>query len=45
MPSQPAPTKVISELPPIVAEHIDAVNAFDTDRILGSWPKSSSETT
>jgi len=25
-----------AELPPIVAEHIDAVNAFDTDRIVNT---------
>ena len=25
------------ELPPIVAEHIDAVNAFDTDRIVNTF--------
>jgi hypothetical protein len=37
MPSQPAPTKVITELPPIVAEHIDAVNAFNTDRIVATF--------
>jgi nuclear transport factor 2 (NTF2) superfamily protein len=33
MPTQPAPTKIVTELPPVVAEHINAVNAFDTDRI------------
>ena len=37
MPSQPLPTKVITELPPIVAEHVDAVNAFDTDRIVNTF--------
>ena len=26
-----------AELPPIVAEHIDAVNAFDTDRIVSTF--------
>lgn len=26
-----------AELPPIVAEHIDAVNAFDTDRIVNTF--------
>ena len=25
-----------TELPPVVAEHIAAVNAFDTDRIVGT---------
>jgi hypothetical protein len=28
---------MISELPPIVAEHIDAVNSFDTDRIVHTF--------
>jgi hypothetical protein len=37
MASKPAPTKIITELPPIVAEHIDAVNAFDTDRIVATF--------
>ena len=37
MPSQHTPTKVITELPPIVAEHIVAVNAFDTDRIVATF--------
>ena len=36
MSSQPLPSKIITELPPIVAEHIDAVNAFDTDRIVST---------
>jgi hypothetical protein len=36
MPSQPLPNKIVTELPPIVAEHIDAVNAFDTDRIVNT---------
>jgi hypothetical protein len=37
MSSQPLPSKMITELPPIVAEHIDAVNAFDTDRIVNTF--------
>jgi SnoaL-like domain len=37
MPSQPLPSKIITELPPIVAEHIAAVNAFDTDRIVKTF--------
>ncbi|MFF2148821.1 MULTISPECIES: nuclear transport factor 2 family protein [unclassified Kitasatospora] len=37
MPSQPSPSEIITELPPIVAEHIAAVNAFDTDRIVGTF--------
>jgi hypothetical protein len=37
MPSKALPTKVITELPPIVAEHIDAVNAFDTNRIIATF--------
>jgi hypothetical protein len=37
MPSQPAPDKIITELPPVVAQHIAAVNAFDTDRIVGTF--------
>jgi hypothetical protein len=37
MSSQPAPSKIIAELPPIVAEHIAAVNAFDTDRIVKTF--------
>jgi hypothetical protein len=37
MPSQTLATKVITGLPPIVAEHIDAVNAFDTDRIVNTF--------
>ena len=37
MSSQPLPSKIITELPPIVAEHIDAVNAFDTDRIVNTF--------
>ena len=37
MPSAPAPAKIITELPPVVARHIDAVNAFDTDAIVGTF--------
>ena len=37
MSSQSLPTKVTNELPPIVAEHIAAVNAFDTDRIVDTF--------
>jgi hypothetical protein len=37
MPSQPLASEIISKLPPIVAEHIDAVNAFDTDRVLSTF--------
>ena len=37
MPTQPAPTKTFTELPPVVAEHIDAVNAFDTDCIVATF--------
>jgi hypothetical protein len=37
MPSQPHPTKIITELPPVVAEHIDAVNAFDLNRIMATF--------
>ena len=37
MPSQPLPTGITTELPPVVAEHIDAVNAFDTDRIVATF--------
>jgi hypothetical protein len=37
MSSQPALSKVITELPPIVAEHFAAVNAFDTDRIVNTF--------
>jgi hypothetical protein len=37
VPSQTLPNKVTTELPPIVAEHIDAVNAFDTDRIVNTF--------
>ena len=37
MPSQPLASKIITELPPIIAEHIDAVNAHDTDRIMRTF--------
>jgi SnoaL-like domain len=37
MPSQPSPSKIITELPPIVAEHIAAVNSFDTNRIVNTF--------
>jgi hypothetical protein len=37
MPSQPAPSKIVNQLPPVVAEHIAAVNAFDTDRIVRTF--------
>jgi SnoaL-like domain len=37
MPSQPSPTKIITKLPAIVAEHIAAVNALDTDRIVDTF--------
>ncbi|HEX6393866.1 MAG TPA: nuclear transport factor 2 family protein [Acidimicrobiales bacterium] len=37
MSSLPLPTKIITELPPVVAEYIDAVNAFDTDRIVKTF--------
>src|SRR5258707_15846661 len=37
MSSQTLANKVITELPPIVAEHFDAVNAFDTDRIVNTF--------
>jgi hypothetical protein len=37
MPSQPLASKAITQLPSIVAEHIDAVNAFDTDRIVNTF--------
>jgi hypothetical protein len=37
VPNQTQPNKVITKLPPIVAEHIDAVNAFDTDRIVNTF--------
>ena len=37
MSSQSLPTKVITELPPVIAEHIDAVNDFDIDRIMATF--------
>ena len=37
MSSQPSPSKIITQLPPVVAEHISAVNAFDTDRIVDTF--------
>jgi hypothetical protein len=37
MPSQPLPIQIIDELPPIISEHIDAVNAFDTERIVATF--------
>jgi limonene-1,2-epoxide hydrolase len=37
VPNQTLPNKVITDLPPVVAEHIDAVNAFDTDRIVNTF--------
>jgi hypothetical protein len=37
MSSQPLPTKLLSKLPPILVEHFDAVNAFDTDRIVDTF--------
>jgi hypothetical protein len=37
MPSQTLSNKVITQMPPVIAEHIDAVNAFDTDRILNTF--------
>jgi hypothetical protein len=37
MPSQPSPSRIVTELPPIVAEHISAVNSFDTDRIVNTF--------
>jgi SnoaL-like domain len=37
MPSQPAPARIVTELPPIVAEYLAAVNAFDTDRIVKTF--------
>jgi hypothetical protein len=30
-------SKTTTALPPIVAEHIDAINAFDTERILATF--------
>jgi len=37
MPSQTLPNKAITDLPPIVAEHFDAVNAFDTGRVVNTF--------
>ena len=37
MPSQPLPSKIINELPPIIGEHIDAINAHDPDRIMNTF--------
>jgi hypothetical protein len=37
MPSQPSPSKIVTELPPVVAEYIAAVNGFDTDRIVDTF--------
>jgi hypothetical protein len=37
MSSQPLSTKIITELPAIVAEHIEAVNAFDLERIVATF--------
>jgi hypothetical protein len=37
MPNQLLPGKVIAELPPIVAELINAINAHDTDRIMNTF--------
>jgi hypothetical protein len=37
MPSQPAPHKILTELPPSVVEYIAAVNAFDTNRIVNTF--------
>jgi ketosteroid isomerase-like protein len=37
MTSQSSSSKTVTELPPIVAEYIAAVNAFDTDRIVATF--------
>jgi hypothetical protein len=37
MPSGPLARKIIPELPTIVSEHIDAINSFDTDRIVSTF--------
>jgi hypothetical protein len=37
MPNQLLPGKVIAELPPIIAELINAINAHDTDRIMNTF--------
>ncbi len=37
MSSQPLPSKIITKLPAVIAEHIDAVNALDTERIVATF--------
>ena len=37
MSSQSSTTKILTEPPSIVAEHIEAVNAFDIDRIVATF--------
>jgi len=37
MPSQPLVSKILTKLPSVVDEHINAVNAFDTDRIVNTF--------
>jgi hypothetical protein len=37
MSSQPVPSKLITELPAVIAEHIAAVNAFDAERIVATF--------
>jgi ketosteroid isomerase-like protein len=37
MKGQPSFIKKVTDLPPVVAEHIAAVNAFDTDRIVDTF--------
>jgi hypothetical protein len=37
MSSQPLPTKIVTQLPPVVTEHIEAINAFDLDRIVATF--------
>ncbi len=37
MPSQPSPSKIVTELPPTVADYIAAVNEFDADRIVDTF--------
>jgi hypothetical protein len=37
MSNHPAPRKIMTELPAIVAEHVAAVNAFDTDGIVNTF--------
>ena len=39
MASQPSPSRIVRELPPIVAEYIAAVNDFDADRIVDTFTK------